>query len=132
MVNKTFIAAVFVLAFISSCEGAESSSPSAPGTLATEEITDLEHAALAGNSEAMYSLFLAIFKNANSPSFSEEERVRGLQWLEKAGKLGNWRAARVLADSYKYGGFGYPKNPKEEAYWRGVFEKNRTKNMSGQ
>jgi len=76
----------------------------------------------------MYSLFLAIAqRGTDAKPISEEERKQAVQWLKRAGKFENWRAAFVLALFYEHGTFGFPKSPKDKAYWSAIFEKNKPK-----
>ena len=117
MIKKIFIIAVLAVAVLSGCSRPEPN----------ETAAMLEQQAKAGNAEAMYSLFLVTYMDAKRYPLTDAERKRGLEWLEKAAKLGNWRAAFTLAEAYKHGTFGYPKSQKDEVYWRDIYETNRPK-----
>lgn len=127
--NRTATLAVALCTtLICACEQPTVSSTAVSGDATTEELKRLEEAANGGDSEAMYSLFLAIAqRGTDAKPISEEERKQAVLWLERAGKLENWRAAFVLSLFYEHGTFGFQKSPKDKAYWSAIFEKNKPK-----
>lgn len=111
-------ALIFVVAFLlTGCVNADD--PSA------REPTDLVKAAEAGDSEAMYSLFLHIAQKGTKEGYKPGEADQAQQWLLKAGELNNWRAAEVLALCYEKACWGLPVDLEKSKHFKEVSEKYR-------
>ena len=91
----------------------------------TREPANLVKAAEAGNSEAMYSLFLHIAQKGTKEGYKPGEADQAQHWLLKAGELNNWRAAEVLALCYEKACWGLPVNLEKSKHFKEVSEKYR-------
>lgn len=91
----------------------------------TREPTNLIKAAEAGDSEAMYSLFLHIAQKGTREGYKPGEADQAQQWLLKAGELNNWRAAEVLALCYEKGCWGLPIDLEKSKHYKEVSVKYR-------
>lgn len=91
----------------------------------THEPTNLMKAAEAGDSEAMYSLFLHIAQKGTKEGYKPGEADQAQQWLLKAGELNNWRAAEVLALCYEKGCWGLPIDLEKSKHYKEVSVKYR-------
>ena len=91
----------------------------------THEPTNLVKAAEAGDSEAMYSLFLHIGQKGTKEGYKPDEADQALRWLLKAGELNNWRAAEVLALCYEKGCWGLPIDHEKSKHFKEVSVKYR-------
>jgi hypothetical protein len=83
-------------------------------------------AAKAGNAEAMYSVWARMAERVGGPNApTDAERAAALNWLLRAGELGNWRAAHTLWQFYQYALYGYEQDEEKATYWKKVYELNR-------
>lgn len=92
--------------------------------MSSEEKERLTKLANAGDSEAMYALFVDVGERGDSehpPSSEEYEQAK--QWLLRAGALNNWRAAYVLQLCYTNGCWGLSPNKEKAEYYKNVVAK---------
>lgn len=92
---------------------------------ANDESTNLVKAAEAGDSEAMYSLFLNIAQRGTKEGYKPGEADQAKHWLLKAGELNNWRAAEVLALCYEKACWGLSVDLEKSKHFKEVSEKYR-------
>ena len=86
-----------------------------------ERLTKL---AKAGDSEAMYALFVDVGERGeNQPLPSSGEYQQAKEWLLKAGELNNWRAAYVLQLCYTKGCWGLVPNKQKAEHYKNVVAK---------
>lgn len=76
--------------------------------------------ALAGNSESMYSFFIAVGQLTSAEEQTDELMNEARQWLVKAAQHKHHGAATALSTLYKIGGFGFPKDEKKSLHYENI------------
>ena len=80
----------------------------------------------AGDSEAMYALFMDVAeRGADKVKPTKLEYADAKKWLLKAGELKNWRAAFVLELCYRSGCWELELNENKAKHYKSVYEKYR-------
>ncbi len=96
-------------------------------TIANEENRQrLYRLAEAGNSDAMYAIFVEVGTRAQDDrKVTDDEFEQSTNWLIKAGNLNNWQAAYVLQMCYKKGCAGLEIDDAKAKHYESIFTKHR-------